>query len=515
MPKKIRNLDSAFRLCTDGFFTGYDPPKALIPATAMSPVTSSDPVASLVVATPGLTQDPGPSSTTAVSSDHESSISEAPSSSVAPAPAKTQHVSQPQSRLSLDPVPDSRHSGHGMDPNPVHDTPKFGNSEGPFSTSKSKPGGGFQGVTTSEQQVERLGGFRTVGQEQPNGTPLGISEDEITAPSRDPKFPEKTIVVAGQTLQLSHSNAQVEASGVDFDRGSSTLSGSNMGRSGTSTGLVIDVQTIHMSSELLEPTTTLEGIEGHILAESSLVLDSINGIPEATLATTLGTQVSVDPSNHVGIAQSSHQPPSTSPILTTSLPHAGLASPALKGLSVYGTTVVAGAPPVTISGKAISFDASNNLIVGASTLVITSISPLAPELPVVAQVTATATQSSGSLPKGISTGGETVTPGGQVISVDGIAVSVEADNDLIVGSEIIKVQETSATLANPATGTSEVQIAIATSSTLGSQGNRSAGAGSDENSNNHTAKGSANRLEMCMWQMLMILVLVMLVISWV
>jgi len=50
--------------------------------------------------------------------------------------------------------------------------------------------------------------FSQLGQEQPNGTPLGISEDEITAPCRDPKFPEKTIVVAGQTLQLSHSNAQ-------------------------------------------------------------------------------------------------------------------------------------------------------------------------------------------------------------------------------------------------------------------------------------------------------------------
>ena len=71
LPQQIRNLDPFFKDCTDGYFTGYDPPRTLEPATAMAaPVTTRVPITSSATAAPGFAKDPGPSKTAQIKHDH-------------------------------------------------------------------------------------------------------------------------------------------------------------------------------------------------------------------------------------------------------------------------------------------------------------------------------------------------------------------------------------------------------------------------------------------------------------
>lgn len=56
-----------FQHCTDLWFTGFDPPKTLVPAVAMAPpVTTSDPVDPIVTPQASATQDPSAKKTAAV-----------------------------------------------------------------------------------------------------------------------------------------------------------------------------------------------------------------------------------------------------------------------------------------------------------------------------------------------------------------------------------------------------------------------------------------------------------------
>ena len=64
MPKQIKDLDPFFSHCTDAFFTGYDPPRTLVPAAAMAaPVTTVNPTILSAHATPGRIQISWPSNT--------------------------------------------------------------------------------------------------------------------------------------------------------------------------------------------------------------------------------------------------------------------------------------------------------------------------------------------------------------------------------------------------------------------------------------------------------------------
>ena len=66
IPSQVRSMVPWFQYCTDLWFTGFDPPKTLVPAVAMvPPVTSSDPVPPSVTAHASATQDPGAKKTAA------------------------------------------------------------------------------------------------------------------------------------------------------------------------------------------------------------------------------------------------------------------------------------------------------------------------------------------------------------------------------------------------------------------------------------------------------------------
>ena len=75
-----------FQYCTDLWFTGYDPPRTLIPAAAMaSPVATSDPTDPTTTPQTRATQDPGAKSTAT-----------AAESTPMPLPSHVQHAPLPK-----------------------------------------------------------------------------------------------------------------------------------------------------------------------------------------------------------------------------------------------------------------------------------------------------------------------------------------------------------------------------------------------------------------------------------
>ena len=66
IPSQVKSMVPWFQYCTDLWFTGFDPPKTLVPAAAMAPpVTTGDPMIPTVTARASATQDPGAKKTAA------------------------------------------------------------------------------------------------------------------------------------------------------------------------------------------------------------------------------------------------------------------------------------------------------------------------------------------------------------------------------------------------------------------------------------------------------------------
>ena len=64
MPQQIIDIQPMLVNCEIAFFSGYDPPRTLVPAIAMAPViTTNTPQNTPPAPTPSPTQDPGPRET--------------------------------------------------------------------------------------------------------------------------------------------------------------------------------------------------------------------------------------------------------------------------------------------------------------------------------------------------------------------------------------------------------------------------------------------------------------------
>ena len=102
------------------------------------------------------------------------------------------------------------------------------------------------------------------------------------------------------------------------------------------------------------------------------------------------------------------------------------------GISIDGTTLTPGAPPITVSGIPVSLG-SSALIVGPSTI---SLDSEVPEH----LVTTVAGQAVTADPTAVEVGSLTLTPGGPGTSLSGTLVSLNSDGELIVGTRTIPLE---------------------------------------------------------------------------
>ena len=173
------------------------------------------------------------------------------------------------------------------------------------------------------------------------------------------------------------------------------------------------------------------------------------GSPAVTIS---GTVVSLDSSNNLIYGATAVALPSMIRSLSLdSGPSIGQVTivnaqpivPLTQGISIAGTTLTPGAPPITVSNTPISFE-SSSLMIGTSSI---ALRPQAPSLlnpPIAGKTTIINGHPVVPLPEGISIAGTTRTPGASPISVSNTPISL-GSSALVIGTSSVSLAAPSPT----------------------------------------------------------------------
>lgn len=446
VPSKVLEIDPRFGNCTPLWFSAYDPPTALRPATALAPiVTAKDPQSPPVVPMPSPTHDPGARNTAA-------------GNNPAPTPAQSQNSPLPQK--TMDPPLGLGQSGSGSDPS---DQGSTGEQSGQV-VDPSQPSDTKQPNNAAGDGGDSGSGTHPVLPNDPNEPSNTLGGDSDAAPGTNPSLPndpkppsnamggsgdsgrvdssssstdsntdppETTISVSGHAVVAGTSGVQVDGVKVKPEGPPATVSGVVTINQGNS--IVIAHQIVPISTPTA-PTTTISGFAITPLADG-VSIDGTVVTPGAAAVAIRGTSVSLDSSSHIYLGGIPYLLPTANPAPSTTLPNGAVAVPLTNGVSVYGTTLTAGAPAVSIMGTAVSLDPSYNLIWGGTAQALPSPTPLPP---IGGQVTTIAGQVVQPLSDGISIAGISLTAGAPPIMVSGTRISL-GPSALVIGTSTIPI----------------------------------------------------------------------------
>jgi hypothetical protein len=194
------------------------------------------------------------------------------------------------------------------------------------------------------------------------------------APSKIPSAPPATTLsIASHAIVVGPYDVHIDGSKIEPHGAPITIPGAVAVNHGNS--IVLGSQVYQMPSATPAPATTIAGqaitpvVNGAVLNGATIAVGSsavlVSGIP-----------VSVDLSSHIKFGSSIYQLPSANPVPTTTIPNGATAIILPHAVSIHGTTLSAGGPAATNSGTRVSLDTSNNLIYGATAVVLPSTTPL-------------------------------------------------------------------------------------------------------------------------------------------
>ena len=398
MPSRVKQIQPWLSYCTEVFFTAYDPPTVLRPASALvPPVASSDPEAHSKVPAASLTVDPVARHT----------VGSKPS---IPSPASTPTVGQPKVTTNAAQNPPSD-KGFGGSPGPENDPASQGsslplpthNAVGPNSDPKGnnnhQQNGNFQPSSDSDPPIESDSDqvFDPKSSNDSNG-----SLDDGTDPKLHSKSPQ---------ADNSHGYEQI----VDpVSQGNDT----EQTNEENSLTFLSEGQTKTLNNQVIEPLSHGISIAGTTLTRGAPPI-TVSGTPIhfGPSALVVGTStVPFDPSN-----------PNPDPLTTTIAGHVITAAP--DAIAIAGTTITPGAPPITVSGTPTHFASPALLIIGTSTL------PFAAPTQI---ITTIAGQLITAAPNALTIPGTTLSPGSPGVKVAGTLISLDTSrHQLIVGTKII------------------------------------------------------------------------------
>ena len=457
-----------FQYCTDLWFTGFDPPKTLVPAAAMAPpVTTSDPVDPIVTPQASATQDPGAKKTAAVWNPIP--LSSPPQH--APLPKETNTIPElkpqvpketnqvpvirpqtPQTKPVDDPgVKQQGSSQQGSGPT---DPSGQSNNQGSSSGNPKMPGdpSGQSNVQTGSSGSSNIPGDPNQdGSKVPNmpahnqganlaqvtTDPTSQQSPQNQTPDPGNSHPEPDTALAATTISLaSHAVAVgpsgVHVDGVKVDPNQAPASISGVAAINQGNSIVIASQIVHLPTPTEQAPTTIAGQTVVPVANGvSIQGTTVTGTTPVLIS---GTTVSVDKS-HLYIGSKSYPLPTAYPAPVTTLVNGAVALPMSNAVSIYGTTLTAGAPAATFSGTAVSLDYSSNLIFDGTAQALPSISQTTSNS---GQITTINSVAFKLLPSGISVAGTTLTPGAPAITVSGSPVSL-GSTILVVGTSSVPV----------------------------------------------------------------------------
>ncbi len=435
IPSQVRDMVPWFQYCTDLWFTGFDPPRSLVPAAALAPaVTTSDSVAPTIGPQPSASHDPGAMKTAAVWNPmpFPSPVQHGPlAKETNPIPVTKQQVSQPQptggdpgmnhQQMSqqdsglTDPSEQSRvHSGN------------IGGPELPGDSGQDAPK-----VTSSPAQNQVINPAQVATQSVAQNGPQNerLDPGDLT-PTYDATLPHTTLSLASHAVVADPSGVQVDGVKVDPHQAPASISGVAAINQGDS--IVVASHIFHLPDPTEQAATAIAGQAVVPVANGVSIQGAyVTGTNPVIIS---GTTMSVD-NSHLYIGSKAYPLPTASPASVTTLANGAVILPMPNAVSIYGTTLTAGAPAATFLRTAISLDASSNLIFDGT----------AQSLPSFAQTTAdwdkvTTTNSLviKLLPSGISVAGTTLTPGAHAITAFGKPVYL-GSTILAIGTSSIPV----------------------------------------------------------------------------
>lgn len=477
--------------CGGASFKAWDPPRSLMPAPAMVAATTTEtPPATPSIALPSSTLDPGPEET-ATKSDRTSiipsvkkaaQIMETPQTAIA-TESSMDHTKYPDTSLKqLDALTGDPEQTSNEPPLKTDDN----DGQGPTSDPRNGPGsynglapttGGTQqvsnspsdlqaydmaasshhskeAVTLSSQVAQPLADAISVAGTRltPGAAPITADGTQISpgfnflliGSSSVPIALTSVPLIAGQAKKMNGQLIQPLENGLSIASPTLTPGASPITISGTPislglSSLIIGSSsygvTIPRQSWIPGQVTTINGQIIQPLTNSGIYIDSTTLTPGASPITISGTPVSLGPSSLI-IGSSSFAVPmprqSWTPSQVTTINGQTIQPLTNGGISIDGTILTPGAPPMTVSGTSISLG-SSALIVGSSTISLDSEVPEHLETTVAGQaVTAD--------PTAVEVGSLTLTPGGRGTSLSGTLVSLDPSGQLIVGTKTIPLE---------------------------------------------------------------------------
>ena len=466
IPSQVRSMVPWFQYCTDLWFTGFDPPKTLVPAAAMvSPDTTSDPVVPSITPKASATQDPGAKKTAAGGGP----ITLLPPLQHAPLPTETntkpelkpkdpnetKHTSigtlQTPQLKSVDDHSGTKHKDSSQQGGGLVDSsnsqssssgdPKILGDPGRHSNVQSG-NGGYSGLPANPNQDaanDRASPTQTqvanpaqiaANSGSQHSSQSQMSNSEYPGPTTKPIRTGTTISLGSHVVMADPAGVHVDGVEVNPSQPPASISGGAAIKEGNS--VVIASQILHLPI-LTYPSTTVIGGQTVVPIANGVLIQGTS-VTSTSSVVIFGTTVSVDKS-HLYIGSKSYLLPTTYPRPVTTLVNGAVALPMSNAVSIYGTTLTAGAPAATISGAAVSLDSSSNLIFDGTIQVLPSFSQPTPKTDQFTKVNSVPIQ---LLPTGISVAGTTLTPGGPPITASGSLVSL-GSTVLAVGTSSVSV----------------------------------------------------------------------------
>ena len=410
------------------------------------PVTTNDPAASIIVPQASATQDPGVKKTAAV----WKSIPLLPPFGHAHLPKETNTIVEPkpQAPKPTNQVPIIEPQTPPLKPVDDDSAAKHQDSSHPGSGS-TDPGeqSNFQSSNIGDPEIPgNLNGLPNVQGSRGDSTLLG---DPHQGGSKDPASPvqnqitdpgnserTKDVYLAKTTMSLASHAVVAGPSGVRVDdvevmpnQAPASVSGVAVINQGNS--IVVASQIFHLPVPTEPPTTTIAGQAIVPIANGVL----IQGIPVTGTSPVVisGTTFSVDDSR-LYLGSKSYKLPTANAAAVT-LVNGVVALPMSNAVSIYGTTLTAGAPAATFSGTTVSLDSASNLIFDGTAQALPSFPQTLSEL---GQVTTVNSMAVKLLPSGVSVAGTTLTPGAPAITTSGTSVSL-GSTALAVGTSSVLV----------------------------------------------------------------------------
>jgi len=465
LPKKLQRLDPAWSTCSGYQAEGIDPPKALSRVSSMDPATTQvDPAPLQTPATPSKAHDPLPASTSPAAAPKvppaNNDNPKDPASPPKPSPdppqpsVPKQNADPPNSDPTASqasspndpPASALNPSSKGVDPKDPSasasaDPP---NQQNQNSSPNPKPSSQDQHQPNNPQNPNPN---PSPDPENPNQSPPNQHDSNLTPQNGQNQNPDgaaapsesnaPVIVVQGQTVSENGPAITVGGAVVAFSSGSIHVGSSiapviapspQQPQQNPAPQVVggLTFSQVQPSAEAVPLPVTVGGHPASV-ANSAVMIGGITVAPGSAAITISGTPVSL---GSLGLVVGSNTVPLPAPVATpiaTVAGHMITPAPSGNGFVVDKTTLIPGAPPITISGTPISLG-SAGLVVGSSIIALPPSSIFT-----VGGQTFTANAA------GFVLADTSMVPGGPPVTISGTRVSLGSSGGLVIGGSTVNL----------------------------------------------------------------------------